>query len=504
MASNKLLMAQQNDPKPGPDKQKVSNQRCSRSGGKSLTPPDSPAVKVDRQELLRFKERQMADLTRREEERIILVDQEIERIIEGLIHSEVIAMCFNQWATHYDEEMEDHVKAILRLVEGLKRLQTLGYWHDNPFFGKRLIDFSIGTGAVEDGLPDILGPEFCKEMIIQGYDVSGEMAEIARQKLGGGRFSEGTINVKDMAGAQVKPTFDTSVLSQSLPFLPNVLAVMSKCMSALRYMGTLLVFDEDPQILSVGDRTSNIPKRILFGNRKYFVPVPFDHLRSVYLGQKARVEVLLKTSIDGRHDMNVLGARKVNGDLHSFLDRREAIDMLLDAILELQEVDPWASHPMIAGKIREFCPKTEIRRKKKKTASSFLRHHYNERTRGSEGSFSTVTEMTPTRIGKKKYGSYGQTKNTVIVNSVLRMLPLEEESYRPICRFVKPGGSLIVIDQWRQAADSIMSDHGEAIRRTDVENMLKRIGFETEAELWLPLNEVDSVGAMAFRKKGKD
>jgi SAM-dependent methyltransferase len=450
------------------------------------------------------KRRQLVALNEIIQGRRVEEDNNIKQITHGLTHGQAVGLGFDTWATTYDEEMVDHVRAIVRLIAACRQLETVGYWEKNPIFGKKFRDFSIGTGAIEDGLPEILSPEFCMEMIVHGNDLSGEMNRIAEQKLQG-KFKRVNLTVDDLASVRLSMAYETAVLSQTLPFIPNKATAISKVLNSLAPGGTGLVIDEWPPKLTVGDIT--VSKRMLFGEMGYFNPISMDELRNVYLGKTGRVEGQIKLPIPPHfdHDMYLLLVRKVQEDIQSFVQHRQAINMAMDVLLEIQKVEPWASYPLVADRIRELCPRSETLRKKHKKKGTYhthLRTHYLNRVRGSEieGSYNPMI-LDPSKFDEDSpFGSFGHTKDTLILNSVIHMLPLEDALYGKLARVVKPGKNLIIIDRWPPEKNAMTATNG-TVSRPDVKNMLTKLGFDMKLEVWVPINEVDGVCVMAFTKE---
>jgi ubiquinone/menaquinone biosynthesis C-methylase UbiE len=463
--------------------------------------------------LMRSKAVELDKLSREEEAHNRELERKITKFLKNLTHQQVVTMCFNHWSVNYDEEMEGHTKVILRLLASLRALEKIEYWAKNPIFGKKLLALSIGTAAIEHGLISILGPEFCSEMHVHGNDLSDQMMAIALERMND-TFGSLRFTSDEIAKLRLHSEYDTTIISQTLEFLPDKIGAMSKFLSSLGNLGAGIVLSEYPQKLSVDSMSSNIPKRILFGSMGYFRPISIGELRQVHLGNSVntRVEVQLKLPIDISHDMYVLLARKVGNDLQSTYPTRQAIEMLFNAILEMQEVEPWArpSHQIITGKIREYCPKEEIlkrkqRRKKRKVGNivSHLKHTYDQRTHGSEGTYA-VMELDHRKIQHHEYGSYGATKHTVILNSIIQQIPPEEDSYGKLCRFVKPGQHLIILDRFPPSQETIQSNHGKTVQRRTVKSLLARIGFDDIAELWIPIDQKAGACAMVFKKQEKD
>jgi ubiquinone/menaquinone biosynthesis C-methylase UbiE len=406
---------------------------------------------------------------------------------------------FELWAEEYDQHMiqTGHERAIESLLKQMIELNRMGFGnYDIPIIGRRNLEMSCGTGSVIKLLMDNLREDERRGLLVTANDISTHMKEIAKRKLAG--VCQVTWAGQDIREMRFKPgAFDTIMWSQTLHLITDPVLfsaemepdgvvektdhrkvkteVIKKVFETLPEGGHFILIDEWPPLFSniCTDPLEAVVNPLF--NQTFRPIMDRAILRDKMMRNvpQARFVAELKARINKEHCMYLFVYAK-DPDKHDPSNPRSDLDE--ESALSQRDVE-MAKGMAVERVIRAF-----------KAMDAPFRENYLP----INGERQVWAEFIPVGSGDVFYSRdfdkdeiegalASRSYDSIILSRALHEVPDMErlEMILKAVESLKPGGSLMLIDEWPAPSGSTNPIHKRELRDTVMEMFDNRLIFES-------------------------
>lgn len=398
---------------------------------------------------------------------------------------------FDDWAATYDDHMfaTGHDPAVENLIKQAAELQK--QYHDTPIFGRRVLEMSCGTGTLISFLSKYLPAEELAGMDIVANDLSEQMQAIARCKLAGIKTNITFTNHDIRELPFDRESFDTLVLSQTLPFLTDPMELMrenqeqgekgehrhvktaaiKRAFDILRWGGYFIVVDEWPMKITKNNKTS-LDTAIEEQFEENFRPI---RERTTFRDKVmrnvpgARFVAELKARIDREHSMYIFIYRK---------DKDKAYNRGIHLPATEEEARRAGMTLEDTVKARLAAVKTVVKR------FQSVDDHFVEYYRPINGERNYWADFLPLSSSRMEEAGTGdelppESQAVLIAQKLHNLSDFERlELIEGSIDKLRRGGSLLIIDEWAAPSDSTNRIEKSKLRDSVVEEFHQRLIFE--------------------------